>query len=71
MSDESFQASSEPDVPESEGLVPGAGDDVAVVVGDGEVADEVVVTGEALEWDSELGLVFIWGQLPDHEGLVS
>lgn len=41
-------------VPESEGTIPRGGKEVVVVVGEGEVADEVGVSSELLDWFSEV-----------------
>lgn len=60
-----------PEVPQAEGPVPGRGEEVVVIVGECEVADEVRVAGELLNWLSEvggaLGLVV---ELPDEDGPV-
>lgn len=60
------------EVPEAEGAIPGGGEQVVVVVGEGEVADEVRVAGQGLHGLSEvsntLGLVV---ELPDEDGSVT
>ena len=75
VSDESAEALALVDIPESESSVPGAGDDVVVVAGHGQVSHEVVVTGEALGWVSEeavVGALFVLAlQVPGDDGLVS
>jgi len=43
-----------------------------VVIGEGEVTDEVGVSCEALNWFSEIGVVFgVVVELPDEDGSVS
>ena len=69
---ESLGGLSVSEVPQSHGLVPGGREEVVVVVGQGKVADEVVVSGEGLDGDSEVGddLGFVV-ELPDEDGFVS
>jgi len=70
--DESLGGLSGSEVPKSERSIPGGGEKVVVVVGEGEVADEVRVTGELLDGLSEvsktLGLTV---ELPDEDGPVT
>lgn len=42
------------EVPESEGLVPGRGKDEEVILGDRQVSDEMVMSGELLQGETEL-----------------
>ena len=69
--DESLGGLAVSEIPQSHGFVPGGWEEVVVVVGEGEVADEVVVSGEGLDGFSE-----IWGELgfgvelPDEDGFV-
>ena len=70
--DESLGGLSGSEVPKPERSIPGGGEEVVVVVGEGEVADEVRVTGELLDGLSEvsktLGLTV---ELPDEDGPVT
>lgn len=68
---ESLQTGTVSDIPKSHGLIPRGGDNIAVVVGDGEVGDEVVVTGQTSVWDSVGVSSFLLGEIPDDEGLIS
>ena len=59
-------------IPESHGLVPWWGKEIVVVVGQGQVADEVGVSGEALDWFSEIWWDFwVSVEFPDQDGSVS
>lgn len=62
-------------VPKSEGLVPRRGDDETVLLGEGEVGDEVVVSGQLSVWFSEqlvvLSLLTFLIESPDDQTLIS
>lgn len=69
---ESLGGLSGSEVPQSHGLVPRGRQKIVVVVGQSEIADEVVVSGEGLDGDSEVrddfGFVV---ELPDEDGSIS
>lgn len=60
-------------VPKSEGFVPRGGDDELVVLGDGQVGNEVGVTGKGSVWISVGlgGFVHFLEEFPDDDFLVS
>jgi hypothetical protein len=68
---ESLQTGSVSDIPKSHGLIPRGGDNVTVVVRDGEVGNEVVVTGQTSVWNSIGVSSFFLGEIPDDQSLVS
>lgn len=71
MSDEPLSALTLSEVPEPEGLIPTGRQQMVVVAGQADVADEVGVAGQALPGLGELGsLLELTVELPDDDGLV-
>lgn len=57
-------------IPQAQGLVPGTGQSVVTIGGQNDVTDEVRVTIQTLLGETVVG-VFVTGQLPDNQGLVT
>ena len=69
--DESLGGLTVSEIPKSHGFVPGCWEKIVVVVGQGEVADEVVVSSERLDGLSEIWDDLGFGvELPDKDGFV-
>lgn len=55
-------------VPQSQGLVPGAGESVVAIGGEDDIANEVGMSVKTLLWDTVVS--FVTSQLPDYQSLV-
>ena len=71
MTNESLVGGTCSQIPESEGLVPRRGDSEAVLLREGEVGNEVVVSGEGLVGNTEEAILFLLEEFPDHDGFIS
>lgn len=71
VANESSHGLSSLEVPKSQGLVPGRGNDHVVLIGKGQVTDEVVVTGEGFLGNSVVTIDVVTVELPNDQGLVS
>lgn len=65
--DESERGLSGTEIPETEGLVPAGGDSEGVISGEGDVGDEMFMTGEGFEGETVVSFLTLFVEAPDDQ----